>query len=206
MMSEIDPLLKYREQHKHRLNYMPWLYWSLKPKNRVWAEAWQQEYQAYLQAMETVEIGKNCFISPLAHIFAEPGRKIVIGDNTFIAADCTLHGPLEIGSEVAINHHCILDGGRVGIKLHDQVRIAAYCHLYAFDHGVNLDLPVYQQPVRSQGIEIEKDVWLGAHVGIKDGIHIGAHAVVGMNSMVTKNIETREIVAGNPAKFIRYRD
>ena len=24
-----DPLLKYREQHKHRLNYMPWLYWSL---------------------------------------------------------------------------------------------------------------------------------------------------------------------------------
>ena len=206
MMSEIDPLLKYREQHKHRLNYMPWLYWSLKPKNRVWAEVWQQEYQAYLQAMETVEIGKNCFISPLAHIFAEPGRKIVIGDNTFIAADCTLHGPLEIGSEVAINHHCILDGGRVGIKLHDQVRIAAYCHLYAFDHGVDLDLPVYQQSVRSQGIEIEKDVWLGAHVGIKDGIHIGAHAVVGMNSMVTKNIETRAIVAGNPAKFIRYRD
>ena len=54
-----DPLLKYREQHKHRLNYMPWLYWSLKPKNRVWAEAWQQEYQAYLMEMETVEIGQN---------------------------------------------------------------------------------------------------------------------------------------------------
>ena len=41
-----DPLSKYREQHKHRLNYMPWLYWSLKPKHRAWAEAWQQEYQA----------------------------------------------------------------------------------------------------------------------------------------------------------------
>ncbi|MBR5557849.1 MAG: acyltransferase, partial [Acinetobacter sp.] len=25
-MTESDPLLKYREQHKHRLNYMPWLY------------------------------------------------------------------------------------------------------------------------------------------------------------------------------------
>jgi hypothetical protein len=33
-----DPLLKYREQHKHRLNYMPWLYWSLKPKHREWAK------------------------------------------------------------------------------------------------------------------------------------------------------------------------
>ena len=205
-MTEIDPLLKYREQHKQRLNYMPWLYYSLKPKHRAWAEAWQQEYQEYLMQMETVEIGKNCFISPLAHIFAERGRKIVIGDNTFIAADCTLHGPLEIGREVAINHHCILDGGRVGIKLHDQVRIAAYCHLYAFDHGMDLDTPIYQQPVRSQGIEIGRDVWLGAHVGIKDGVKIAEQAIVGMNSVVTKDVAAREIVAGNPARFIRYRE
>ncbi|MQW91533.1 acyltransferase [Acinetobacter wanghuae] len=205
-MTESDPLFKYREQHQHRLNYMPWLYWSLKPKNRVWAEAWQQEYQDYLREMETVEIGENCFISPLAHIFAEPGRKITIGDNCFIAADCTLHGPLEIGNEVAINHHCILDGGRVGIKLHDQVRMAAYCHLYAFDHGMVLDEPIYKQPVRSKGIEIGRDVWLGAHVGIKDGIKIGDQAIVGMHSMVTKDVEEKMIVAGNPAKFIRYRD
>lgn len=205
-MTEQDPLLKYREQHKHRLNYMPWLYWSLKPKNRGWAEQWQKEYQAYLMEMETVEIGENCFISPLAHIFAEPGRKITIGDNTFIAADCTLHGPLEIGNEVAINHHSILDGGRMGIKLHDQVRMAAYCHLYAFDHGMELAQPIYQQPVRSQGIEIGQDVWLGAHVGVKDGVKIDAHAIVGMNSMVTKNVEKATIVAGNPAKFIRHRD
>ena len=204
-MNEFDPLLKYREQHKHRLNYMPWLYWSLKAKNSAWAETWQKEYQTYLMQMETIEIGENCFISPLAHIFAEPGRKISIGDHTFIAADCTLHGPLDIGNEVAINHHCILDGGRVGIKLHDQVRMAAYCHLYAFDHGMALEQPIYQQPVRSKGIEIGQDVWLGAHVGVKDGVKIGAKAVVGMNSMVTKNIEPYHVVAGNPARWIRNR-
>ena len=201
-----DPLLQYREQHKHRLNYMPWLYWTLKPKHHEWAEAWQSEYQAYLMSMETVEIGENCFISPLAHIFAEPGRNIRIGDNSFIAADCTLHGPLEIGNEVAINHHCILDGGKAGIKLHDQVRIAAYSHLYAFDHGMHAERPIYQQAVTSKGIEIGRDVWLGAHVGIKDGIKIGDHAVIGMNSMVTKDVNMNEIVAGNPAKFIRLRD
>lgn len=146
------------------------------------------------------------FYFTVSPYFAEPGRKIKIGNNCFIAADCSLHGPLEIGNEVAINHHCILDGGRAGIKLHDQVRIAAYCHLYAFDHGMQLDRPLYQQPVRSQGIEIEKDVWLGAHVGIKDGIKIGKHAVVGMNSMVTKDVEPYHIVGGNPAKFIRLRE
>lgn len=205
-MTDLDPLLKYREQHKHRLNYMPWLYWGLKPKNKAWAVAWQKEYQAYLMEMETVEIGENCFISPLAHIFAEPGRKITIGDNTFIAADCILHGPLHIGHEVAINHHCILDGGRAGIKLHDQVRIAAYCHLYAFDHGMDLAEPIYKQAVRSKGIEIGKDVWLGAHVGIKDGVKIAEQAVVGMNSVVTKDVAEREVVVGNPAIRIRYRE
>ncbi|MDQ1207792.1 acetyltransferase-like isoleucine patch superfamily enzyme [Acinetobacter baylyi] len=201
-----DPLLKYREQHKHRLNYMPWLYWSLKPKHKVWAEEWQKEYQRYLMDMETVEIGKNCFISPLAHIFAEPGRKIIIGDHSFIAADSVLHGPIDIGSEVAINHHCILDGGKAGIKIANQARIAAYCHLYAFDHGMQMDKPIYQQTVRSQGISVGKDVWLGAHVGVKDGITIDDHAVIGMNSMVTKDVMQNQIVAGNPAQFIRMRD
>lgn len=205
-MQADDPLLKYREQHKQRLNYMPWLYWRLKPKHREWAEQWQREYQAYLMDMETVEIGKNCFISPQAHIFAERGRKITIGDNTFIAADCTLHGPLTIGHEVAINHHCILDGGRVGITLGDQARLAAYCHLYAFDHGMDLAKPIYQQPVRSQGIQVGRDVWLGAHVGVKDGVNIADHAIVGMDSMVTKDVAARQIVAGNPAKLIRYRE
>lgn len=205
-MQADDPLLKYREQHKQRLNYMPWLYWRLKPKHREWAEQWQREYQAYLMDMETVEIGQNCFISPQAHIFAERGRKITIGDNTFIAADCTLHGPLTIGNEVAINHHCILDGGRAGITLGDQARLAAYCHLYAFDHGMDLAEPIYQQAVRSQGIQVGRDVWLGAHVGVKDGVNIADQAIVGMNSMVTKSVAERQIVAGNPAKLIRYRE
>ena len=42
--------------------------------------------------------------------------------------------------------------------------------------------------------------------GVKDGVKIGAKAVVGMNSMVTKNVDEAAIVVGNPAQFIRYRD
>lgn len=198
----IDPLLKYREQHKHRLNYMPWLYWRLKDKHLAWAQAWQQEYQAYLKDMEEIEIGENCFISPLAHIFAERGRKIRIGNHCFVAADSVLHGPITLGDEVAINHHCTLDGGRHGIQIGAQTRIAAHTHIYAFNHGMHVEQPIYQQAVSSKGITIGKDVWIGADVGVVDGVNIADYAVIGMNSMVTKDIETYQIVAGNPAKVI----
>ncbi|KAA8731401.1 acyltransferase [Acinetobacter qingfengensis] len=204
-MPEHDPLLKYREQHQHRLNYMPWLYWKLKPRNKLWAQAWQQDYQQYLQEMEDIEIGENCFISPLAHLFAEPGRKIIIGDHSFVAADSVLHGPLHIGNEVAINHHCTLDGGRAGITLSDQVRLAAYTHIYAFNHGMKTNMAIYEQPVRSKGVFIGKDVWIGADVGIVDGVHIDDYAVIGMNAVVTRNVESYAIMAGNPAQKIADR-
>ena len=35
----------YREQHKLRLAYMPWLYPRLKPRHRDWAVPWQAELQ-----------------------------------------------------------------------------------------------------------------------------------------------------------------
>jgi len=199
---ENDPLLKYREQHKKRLSYMPWLYWSLKPKHRLWAEAWQMAWQAYLQSMETITIGKDCFISPDAQLFAELGRPIVIGDGCFIAADCVLHGPITMGRQVGINHHAVLDGGRAGIVLADQARLAAYTHLYAFDHGMKLDQTIHEQAVTSKGIHIGQDVWLGAHVGVVDGVTVGDYAVVGMSSVVTRDVEPYMIVAGSPARVV----
>lgn len=201
-MQHPDPLLKYRQQHQHRLNYMPWLYWTLKPKHKAWAMAWQQEYQNYLKEMEEIEIGEHCFISPLAHLFAEPNRKIVIGDHCFIAADSVLHGPITLGNHVAINHHCTLDGGRKGIRIGSNSRLAAYCKLYAFNHGMALDRPFFQQAVSSKGIQIGEDVWLGANVGVVDGVQIADHAVVGMNSLVSRHVEPYQIVAGNPIQVI----
>ena len=195
-----DPLLKYREQHKKRLSYMPWLYWRLKPKHREWAEVWQQEWQAYLQEMESIKIGRDCFISPDAHLFAEPGREIVIGDGSFIAADCVIHGPVTLGNKVALNHHITLDGGRAGIHLADNARLAAYCHIYAFNHGMKLAQTIHEQAVSSEGVYIGEDVWLGANVGVVDGVRIGNFAVVGMDSTVTRDVPDYAIVAGSPAK------
>lgn len=195
----------YREQHKRRLSYMPWLYQSLKPEHKEWAEQWQMEIQNYLRKMETVEIGKGCFIAPEAQLFAEPGRPILLGDNSFIAADCVIHGPIEIGQNVSINHHVTLDGGRKGIRIGNYSRIAAYTSAYAFNHGMEADRLIQDQPTTSLGIEIGEDVWIGANVGIVDGVKIGDKSIIGMSSVVTKSVASGLKVAGNPAREIGRR-
>ena len=204
-MSDSTNIERYRQQHKLRLSYMPWLYARLKPVQREWAQAWQDEWQAYLREMETLVIGNNCFIAPEARLFAEPGRPIIIGDNTYIAADCVIHGPITLGQNVSINHHVSLDGGRKGIHIGDNTRIAAYSYAYAFNHGMDKDEPIKNQPVTSSGIQIGSDVWIGANTGIVDGVVIGDHAVVGMGSIVTRSISPFCKVAGNPAKPIGER-
>ena len=79
----------YREQHKKRLSWMPWLYFALKPRHRAWAEACQREVQDFLRAQETVEIGEGGFIAPEAALFGEPGRPVRIGDRCAIAAQAS---------------------------------------------------------------------------------------------------------------------
>ena len=204
-MAASDPTLKYREQHKKRLSYMPWLYWRLKTKQRQWAQAWQREWQSYLQDMETVNIEGDCFIAPEANLFAERGRPIQIKTGSFIGAEAVLHGPIQIGSNVGINHHVTMDGGSRGITIGDNCRVAAYCHLYAFNHGTDADRLIDQQPVSSRGIILEDDVWLGAHVGVVDGVTLHRGAVVGMQSVVTRDVEAQTLVAGNPARYIKTR-
>lgn len=196
---------QYRLQHKLRLSYMPWLYATLKPAHRAWAQTWQDEWQAYLVTMESVQIGKNCFIAPEARLFAEPGRAIIVGDNSYIAADSVVHGPITLGAGVSINHHCTLDGGTKGIHIGDNTRVAAYTSAYAFNHGMDAERLIREQPVTSQGIRIGADVWIGAHTGIVDGISIGDGAVIGMGSIVTKNVAANHKVAGNPAVIIGTR-
>ncbi|MGY5452947.1 acyltransferase [Agarivorans sp. MS3-6] len=194
--------LDYQQQHKKRLAWMPWLYYRLKAKHLVWAQPWQQELQQTLTELETIVFKNNCFVAPDAQLFAEPGRDITIGNNSFIAAQSFLHGPITIGHDVAINHSCSIDGGKNGIVIGNNTRIANGVKIYAFNHGMHPDTPIWKQNNSSKGVYIGEDVWIGANACIVDGVTIGDHAVIGMGSVVTKSVTDWAIMAGNPAKII----
>ncbi len=192
----------YRQQHALRLSWMPWLWFDLKPKLRAWAEPWQAEVQAKLCAVEAVSLGEGCFIAPEARIFAEPNRPIRMGDRVTIAAQAFLHGPISLADDVSVNPRVSMDGGRAGIRIGAGTRIATDAKLFAFDHGIDPSAGIREQPVRSRGIEIGRDVWIGAGAGITDGVTIGSHAVVGMGAVVTRDVPAWAIVAGVPARVI----
>jgi acetyltransferase-like isoleucine patch superfamily enzyme len=193
---------RYREQHQLRLSWMPWLWFAMDEKLRAWAQPWQHEIQARLRAVEVVEIGENCFVAPEARIFAEPNRPVRLGDRVAIAAEVFLHGPITLGHDVSLNARVSMDGGRAGIEVGDGTRIATGVSVFAFDHGLDPGSDIRTQPVRSRGIVIGRDVWIGANAGITDGVRIGDHAVVGMGAIVTRDVPEWAIVGGAPAKVI----
>lgn len=53
--------------------------------------------------------------------------------------------------------------------------------------------------------EIGADVWIGEGAFIKAGVHIGHGSIIGMGAVVTRDVSPYAVVAGNPARLIRYR-
>jgi acetyltransferase-like isoleucine patch superfamily enzyme len=189
-------------QHKQRMAFMPYLYFQAPPHVRAWAEPWQQEVHARLSALEQVDLDPACFVAEEARLFAEPRRRIVVAAGASVAAHAFVHGPVELGSHVSVKPYVALDGGQAGIVVGEGTRIATRASLFAFDHGIAPGSEVRAQPVRSQGIRVGRDVWIGAHACVTDGVNIGDHAVVGAGAVVTGDVPDHAIVGGVPARII----
>ena len=67
-------------------------------------------------------------------------------------------------------------------------------------------------PMCEQGYQDEKpiiigdDVWIGGHVIVLPGVHVGNGAILAAGAVVTKDVPEYAIVGGNPARVIKYRN
>jgi lipopolysaccharide transport system ATP-binding protein len=88
----------------------------------------------------------------------------------------------------------------------DWISTYPFVHLESSFIQVHLKDNIKRNNLSSKGnIIIGNDVWIGQNAIIMSGINIGDGAVIGAGSVVTKNVENYEVVAGNPAKHIKYR-
>jgi len=114
---------------------------------------------------------------------------------------CDYGSNIEIGENFYTNHNCvILDCAKVTFG--DNVLIGPNCGFYTAGHPLDAVR-------RNQGLEyarpihIGHNVWIGGGVQVAPGFTIGDDAVIGAGSVVTKDIPTGVLAAGNPCRVIR---
>lgn len=116
---------------------------------------------------------------------------------------------LIIGNNVQINDHVHIAAIHQ-ITIGDDVLIASRVFIADHNHGdyrsgtdSHPDVAPAMRPLISSPVQIGHRVWIGEQVCILPGVQIGDGAVVGAGSVVTRNVPSNTIVAGNPAKVIR---
>jgi lipopolysaccharide O-acetyltransferase len=87
----------------------------------------------------------------------------------------------------------------------DDTLIAQNVTIISHNHGVDpiSEVKYHSQILSSKPILIGSNVWIGQNAIILPGVTIGDTSIVAAGSVVTKNVETLTIVAGNPAKPIK---
>lgn len=134
-----------------------------------------------------LEIGKNCVIQE--HVFfqlTKPRPKVIIGNDIIVGR----------GSIIT---------AKSLIKIGDYTIIGPFVQIIDHNHSFRREKLIRDQNAVIEDVIIGEDVWIGGGAKILCGVNIGRGAVVGANTVVTKDIPPYAVVAGVPAKIIKYR-
>lgn len=114
---------------------------------------------------------------------------------------CDFGNRVTFGKNVFINHSAILStSGKIEFK--DNCMAAPGLRIATINHDMNERHKIYTYGK----VTIGENAWLGMNVTICPGVTIGKYAVVGAGAVVTKDVPDYAVVAGVPAKVIRYLD
>lgn len=116
--------------------------------------------------------------------YTDCGKNINIGKNVFINSCC-----------------CFQDQG--GISIGDGALIGHKVVFATLNHDFD---PQKRQSMMPKPIVIGKNVWIGTNATVLGGVTIGENAIVAAGAVVTKDVPANSIVAGIPAKFIKWID
>ena len=147
-----------------------------------------------------VKLGRDVKLSKFINLYG-----CQIGDETKIGAFVEVQKNATIGKRCKLSSHTFVCEG---VTIEDNVFIG---------HGVMFINDSYPRATTEGKLQTEADwkvertvVKTGASIGsgatILCNVTIGENAIVGAGSVVTKDVAPNAIVAGNPAKFLRYME
>ena len=144
-----------------------------------------------------INIGSNCHIRGHLLVYKH-GGEIQIGDYCFVGPQSKIwsSASIKIGNRVLISHN---------VNIHDNTshpldsagRHKDFVHIRNIGFQENHNLP-------EKEITIADDVWVGFNATVFKGVNIGKGAIIGANTVVTKDVPPFAVVVGNPARIIKY--
>jgi putative colanic acid biosynthesis acetyltransferase WcaF len=138
------------------------------------------EWRNFILRIFGAKIGKNVHIYPSAIIYLPWNLKI--GDESSIGEWTLIYnlGKVDIGSRSTISH---------------RAHLCAGTHQYS-----RSNLPLMRLPIK-----IGDEAWICSDSFIGPNVNIGKGAIVGAAAVIMKSVKPMQIVAGNPAKFVKMR-
>lgn len=136
---------------------------------------------------ETIAIGENVYIGHNTILKGYYQNEMVIGRDTWIGQNCFFHsaGGLHIGSSVGIG---------------PCVKI-----ITSFHKDEITSVPLLHNPLQFKAVTVCDGADIGVGAIILPGSRIGVGGIVGAGAVVTDDVPDFAVVAGVPAKVIRYR-
>lgn len=170
----------------------------------------QRLITAYKIWRHGIRAGSACVIKRSAEFritqggVIEFGNEVIVQDYAYI--QLTKPNPrLVIGNDVVIGRNNIIAVKNL-VTIGDYTRIGSDVQIIDHGHGFAKDKLIRDQPAPIGETHIGQDVWVGVGARILMGVRVGIGAVVGANAVVTRDVPEYAVVAGVPARVIKYRE
>ena len=163
-----------------------------------------------LQYPDRIRIGSRSRIGRNATLRANTEQRpgITLGEGVWVQDAAVINanrGQVTLGDRSWLGPFCLVYGNG-GVTIGANVLVAAHTTINTVSHeSARCDIPINDQPVLTDPVVIEDDVWIGLNAVILQGVTIGRGAIVGAGAVVTKSIPAWSIAMGVPAKVVARR-
>lgn len=127
-------------------------------------------------------------------------KDISIGKHTYIGRNTIIDSCKSIGAFCSISTDV-----KIGLRNHPLTHISTSPMFYSKYRGWNTKNQYFTQEESKKTVTIGNDVLISSNAIILNNVNVGTGAVIGAGAIVTCDVPPYSIVAGVPAKVIRYR-